>query len=300
MSQQKQDVEFLSGNTLIRGWLRLPAGSGPHPLVVLAHGMGGLKEWTIPDVATALVDAGIAALAFDYRNFGDSEGTPREEIDHCGQIEDFRSAISFATTLADIDPKRIGIWGTSLGGRNVLAVAALDRRVKCVLSQVPGFFNPTPAMRALMATGSPDVEAFDQLLAKDRRDRALGQEPIYLPIDEHNGDHAAYWATFGEAERRNFNPRMTLRSFEPTLADDIAGLIKTISPTPLRMILTDRDTMCDTNYQLEVYATAKEPKSLMVLPGNHYGLYLDGKEASIAAAREWFMIHLKPEPATAT
>jgi dienelactone hydrolase len=297
--QQQQDVEFLSGNILIRGWIRLPTGSGPHPLVVLAHGMGGLKEWTIPDVATALVDAGIAALAFDYRNFGDSDGMPRDEIDHCGQIEDFRSAISFATTLAEVDPERIGIWGTSLGGRNVLAVAALDRRVKCVLSQVPALFKGTPAMRAMMATGTPDVEAFNRLLAQDRRDRALGKEPIYLPVDEHNGDHAAYWSTFGEAERRNFNLRMTLRSFEPTVSDDVCGLVKTISPTPLRMILTDRDTMCDTNYQLEVYATALEPKSLMVLPGNHYALYLDGKEASIAAAREWFVTHLKPETATA-
>ena len=295
MSQPQQDIEFLSGNILLRGWLRLPAGAGPHPLVVLAHGMGGLKEWTIPDVATALVEAGIAALAFDYRNYGDSEGMPREEIDHPGQIEDFRSAISFATTLTEVDPERIGIWGTSLGGRNVLAVAALDRRVKCVLSQVPALFNVTPAMRAMMATGSPDVDAFNRLLAQDRRDRALGKDPIYLPIDADNGDHAAYWSTFGAAERRNFNLRMTLRSFEPTLADDISGLVKAISPTPLRMILTDRDTMCDTNYQLQVYATAQQPKSLMVLPGNHYGLYLDGKAAAIAAAREWFVTYLKPE-----
>ena len=118
MAQDRRNVEFTSGTVVVRGWLRLPSGAGPHPLVILAHGMGGLKEWTIPDVATALVEAGIAALAFDYRNFGDSDGSPREEVDHCGQIEDWRSAISFATTLAQIDAARIGIWGTSLGGRD--------------------------------------------------------------------------------------------------------------------------------------------------------------------------------------
>src|SRR3546814_9787838 len=103
----------------------------------MAHGQGGLKEWpNIPSVSAVLCAAGIATLAFDYRNFGDSDGEPRDDVDFPGQIEDFQSAISFASTLKNIDSERIGIWGTSLGGRNVLLVAARDKRVKCVVSQV--------------------------------------------------------------------------------------------------------------------------------------------------------------------
>ena len=137
-------MEFTAGGVVLRGWLRTPDTAAPYPLVILAHGLGGLKEWTIPDVASALVDACIAAMAFDYRNFGDSDGLPREEIDHYGQIEDWQSAITFATILPEIDSERIGVWGTSLGGRNVLAVAALDPRVKCVLAQVPAItISPT-------------------------------------------------------------------------------------------------------------------------------------------------------------
>src|SRR3546814_18142642 len=60
-------------------------------------------------------------------------------------IEDFQSAISFASTLKNIDSERIGIWGTSLGGRNVLLVAARDKSGKCVVSQVPGM-GLTPEM----------------------------------------------------------------------------------------------------------------------------------------------------------
>jgi len=102
-----------------------------------AHGLGSLKEWTIPEVADVLNAAGIAAMAFDYRNFGDSDGQPREEVDHAGQIDDWRSALTFAITLPEIDPERIGLWGTNLGGRNVLAAGALDHRVRCICSQVP-------------------------------------------------------------------------------------------------------------------------------------------------------------------
>lgn len=115
VSSTRRDVEFISSGVVVRGWLRAPDTDGPHPLVILAHGLGGLKEWTIPDVASALVASGIAALAFDYRNWGDSEGQPREEVDHCGRIDDWQSAISYATTLPKIDRERIGLWGTSLG-----------------------------------------------------------------------------------------------------------------------------------------------------------------------------------------
>ena len=105
----QRDISFESEGVTVRGWLRLPASAAPHPLVILAHGLGGLKEWDIPDVADALVKAGIAALAFDYRNFGDSDGAPREEVDHCGQIEDFRCALTFAGALPEIDAERIGL-----------------------------------------------------------------------------------------------------------------------------------------------------------------------------------------------
>src|SRR3546814_14861075 len=69
----------LSGTHTLRGVLQLPEGDGPHPIVIMAHGQGGLKEWpNIPSVSAVLCAAGIATLAFDYRNFGDSDGEPRD------------------------------------------------------------------------------------------------------------------------------------------------------------------------------------------------------------------------------
>jgi dienelactone hydrolase len=288
---KRRDIEFVSGGVTLRGWLRLPEGPGPHPLVILAHGLGGLKEWTIPEVADVFVAAGFAALAFDYRNFGDSDGLPREEVDHCGQIEDWRSAITFGMTLPEIDAERIGLWGTSLGGRNVLAVAALDRRVSCVVAQVPAIAGDA-TLGAYMATGG-DLAAFLQALSDDRRDRALGREPRYIAFEnDPNTEHGGYWATFGEAERRNWNPRVTLRSLEPSLASNIMHLMGRIAPTPLMMIVADQDTMCPTEGQLRAFAAAGEPKSLVVVKGHHYCAYLDRKPEAVEAARAWFARHL--------
>jgi len=74
---------------------------------------------------------------FDNRNFGASDGEPRQEIDPWMQVRDYSDAITFAQGLDQTDPGRIGIWGSSYSGAHVLVVAAIDRRVKCVVSQVP-------------------------------------------------------------------------------------------------------------------------------------------------------------------
>ncbi len=220
-------IEFSSNRIVLRGWLRSPDGDGPHPLVILAHGLGGLKEWTIPEVADALVGAGIAAMAFDYRNFGDSDGRPREEVDHYGRIEDWQSAISYATTLPEIDRDRIGIWGTSLGGRDVLAVAAIDRRLRCVVSQVP-LIKWEPAFAAWLAGFGADLGRYYRELADDQRDRATGQEPRYLSFESPDDDDAAgqeYQATWGEEERRNYKGRVTLQTYRPTALTDMTALM---------------------------------------------------------------------------
>src|SRR3546814_16531413 len=98
---------FRSTHTL-RGVLQLPEGDGPHPIVIMAHGQGGLKEWpNIPSVSAVLCAAGIATLAFDYRNFGDSDGAPRDDVDFHGQIEDFQCEFSFASPFMNIDRERM-------------------------------------------------------------------------------------------------------------------------------------------------------------------------------------------------
>ena len=107
----RRDIEFpAEDGTVLRGWLYEPDGDGPFPTVVMTHGFSAVKEMYLDDFAAAFADAGLAALVYDHRNLGASDGTPRGDIDPRLQIDDYRTAITYAATLDAVDGDRIGVW----------------------------------------------------------------------------------------------------------------------------------------------------------------------------------------------
>jgi hypothetical protein len=86
------------------------------PAIAMAHGMGTTKEMGLPQFAERFADAGFAVLLFDFRNLGESEGTPRGQIFAEDQQEDYRNAITWLQLQPQIDPERIGVWGFSFAG----------------------------------------------------------------------------------------------------------------------------------------------------------------------------------------
>ena len=286
----KRPIEFLSGGLVIRGVLHLPNGKAPFPIAILGQGLSGLKEWTLPEMADALVQVGIAGLWFDYRNFGDSDGQPRDEVSHYGRLQDWQDTISYATSLPEIDSQKIGIWGTSLGGRDVLAVSAFDRRVKAVVAQTP-LIKWTPALAARMAGFGDDLESFQREIGEDRKNRTLGEVPRYLQFVKPSGDDvkAAFIKGLSDVERRNYSGRVTLQSYQPTTLVDVIPLVELIAPTPVLFILAEQDFLPG---QKEAYYAAKEPKSCIFIRGNHFAPYTTSKLDSIKVTKEWFEKHL--------
>ncbi|KXO89528.1 alpha/beta hydrolase [Tsukamurella pseudospumae] len=113
------------------------ARDGRRPVVVLAHGFGGTRDTGLLVFARAFADAGIDALVFDYRTFGDSDGEPRQQVSYRMQREDYRAAVDAARRLPGVDPERIALWGTSYSGGHVIDVAAGDPRIAAVVGLVP-------------------------------------------------------------------------------------------------------------------------------------------------------------------
>ena len=134
---QRLNVEFRSEGVALRGWLYLPEARAERPAIVMTHGFSGVKEQYLDRYAEVFAAAGFVVLLYDHPNFGDSDGEPRQEIDPVMQRRGYRDAITWLGAQARVDARRIGIWGTSYSGGHVLEVAALDRRVKCVVAQVP-------------------------------------------------------------------------------------------------------------------------------------------------------------------
>ena len=177
----RKDVEFKSEDGVtLRGWLYLPDGArGRVPAIVMAHGFSAVKENYLDKYAEVYAAAGLGALVFDNRCFGASDGKPRQHIDPWRQISDYRDAITYAGSLSEVDENRIGIWGSSYSGAHVLVVGAIDRRVKCVVSQAPLISGHRNARRLIRS----DMIAIVQgMFVEDRKARYAGKAPGMIAV----------------------------------------------------------------------------------------------------------------------
>lgn len=135
----RKEIEFRSGGDACAAWLYPAAGEAREagaPIVVMAHGLSGTRRDALGPFAERFAAAGIAALLFDHRGFGDSGGEP-DRFTPRRQLKDWRAAIARARALPGIDADRLATFGSSMGGGNALAAAATDPRVAAAVSQVP-------------------------------------------------------------------------------------------------------------------------------------------------------------------
>jgi pimeloyl-ACP methyl ester carboxylesterase len=111
-------VEFENQGSKLQGMLHVPAGPGPHPIVVFLHGYTGSRiedHCLFVKAGRDLCSNGISCLRFDFRGSGDSEGA-FAEITAEGEISDAVRALEFARSLETADPRRVGMVGLGFGG----------------------------------------------------------------------------------------------------------------------------------------------------------------------------------------
>jgi dienelactone hydrolase len=184
---RRDDIAFDSAGERCAAWLYTPEGEAPHPVVVLAHGFGGVRAARLGAFAERFAKAGLAALVFDYRHFGDSGGTPRQLLDVRRQLDDWRAAVAFARGLEGIDPDRVALWGTSFSGGHVAVIAAEDDRVAAAVSQ--GAF--LDGIWALRAAGPRNIARLTAAGLRDELARLRGRGPHMLPVVGPPGGTAA-------------------------------------------------------------------------------------------------------------
>ena len=99
----RRDIKFnTEDGVTLRGWLYLPDDAkGPAPTVVMAHGFSALKENYLDLYAEVYAASGLGALVFDNRNFGASNGEPRQEIDPWQQVRYYRDATTYASGISE-------------------------------------------------------------------------------------------------------------------------------------------------------------------------------------------------------
>ena len=292
-----EQVSFRAdGNVELRGNLYIPTtGDGPFPAVTLSMGYGGVKEQGALPYAEAFASAGFVVLFHDHRGFGESGGTPRQDINPWQQIEDWRRAITYLESRPEVDQDRIGLWGSSYSGGHALVLGATEPRLKAVVSQVPTISGYQQGLRRV----NPEkLAALEASFAADDRAQLAGEEPHRIALVSDGSVPASY--TDPEAVSFYLQPipdglwenNVTVRSTRAARAYEPGIFIGRVSPTPLLMIVGDNDRVTPTDLALEAYQRALEPKELLVFPGGHFDAYLGEFDATSGAALRWFTRHL--------
>jgi len=302
---ERRDIEFqVEGGDRLRGWLFLPeAAAGPHPAISMAHGYAGVKEHGLERFARTFAEAGFVVLLHDHRNFGSSDGAVRHDIDPWRQIADWRRAISFLEALPEVDPGRIGVWGTSYAGGHVLVLGATDRRIRAVVSQVPTISGYEQGLRRV----PPDaIAALERLFDEDERAQFRGEPPRRQQVVS---DDPSVPASYRAEDALSFYLQpvppgawmneVTVRSGRLSRMYEPGAWVARISPTPLLMIVALADRITLTDLELRAYERALEPKKLVTIEGGHFDAYLGLFATASGAAVSWFRQHLHRDAADA-
>lgn len=229
--------------------------------------------------AEAFAEAGVSALIYDHRNFGISDGEPRQEINPWVQSRGYRDAITFASTLKDHDANRVGVWGDSYSAGQVFLVAACDSRIRVVVAQCPVFGATSPeetptdelfeAIRETFASGDVAGLPEDQTgpLPVVSSDQA-GTPSLLQPIQafrwfiEYGGRHGSGW--HNEATR--VIPSNTA-PYSPFLCAPYVTV-------PSLMMVAPADEMVNANpgVSREAFDLLPGEKDWYDLDGGHFGL----------------------------
>jgi dienelactone hydrolase len=293
----RQVTFYVDGGTALYGKLFLPKGftaTGKLPAVVVGHGINALSIG-IEKFAARFAERGLVAMAIDYQSYGfsgsgsddirllepdTSKGAVTEKearlllkrtnLNNVHEVADFRAAVSFLQGEPGIDPDRIGIWGSSNGGSVVIAVAAVDARVKAVVSQVA---TPRPAPRAPVPMGANFLKDAILRVREGQGAEIDGGFSFRSKIDQ--------WST---QRNRDVRPGQTLDQIRPT--------------TAVLFIPAEKDEL--TQGAAGAIEAAKflsgrgVPAQAIVLPGlAHFQAYSNaGFEVGSNLAADWFLKYL--------
>lgn len=274
-------VEFPSQGSTIRGRLYLPEDKAePYSIIIMTHGFSATINGMVADkYAEEFCKSGFAVLLYDHLNFGISDGLPRQELNRWLQARGYIDALNYVSALSAIDKNKIGLWGDSMSGGEVLVQGAADSRVKAIIAQVPACGEDAPPLdedgtlynsmidylKHGNITGTPEnTIGLLPVVSSDQAGTPSLLKPLtaYRWFIEYGGRYNTGWkntATF-------VNPNAEIL-FHP-------GLCAKYIKAPVLMIIANEDEMEGANSGISrlVYDRITSEKEKIELDGGHFGL----------------------------
>lgn len=282
-----QNVSFNSQGLKIAANLYLPQDEGSQKkraAIVVGHPFGGVKEQTSGLYAEKLSKLGFVTLAFDAAYWGESEGSPRHLEDPAHRVEDVKSAVSYLSTLSQVDPERIGALGICASGGYVPNAAQTDLRIKAVASVSAADVGELFREGMQGSTSFEDLQKGLLESAKARTEEAKGAQPRVtniVPCTKEQADSLPEKTLFREAfdyyrtpraQHPRANNEYVFRSLDKLAQFSAFDYVHLISPRPFLLVAgSEADSLF---FSEKAFKKAKEPKELFLINGaTHVALY---------------------------
>jgi hypothetical protein len=304
-------VRFKSGGTWCSAW-HLPAQTDAlqspdgRPCVVMAHGFGCTRDGGLLPFAERFAAAGLEVLLFDYRGYGTSDGSPRQDVNHRKHRQDYQAAVAYAGTLTAVDRTRIAVWGTSYSGGHVIAVAAGDPTIAAVISQgaaMDGLAALRMSARSgegmSSAAGRTKARATAAAIARDIVRALTRHRPITVPVFGEAGSTAlitssggvdAVQAILGPTFRNEMCARGLLRIPLNRPVTRARGV-----RCPTMLVIAEHDEIAPARSVREVARRVGTNAEVMSFECGHFDIYVGEVFTKSVAAQVTFLAgHLAP------
>jgi uncharacterized protein len=295
-STGRQKVHFASGDTPCAAWHYAGTNGG---CVIMAGGLGVIKEPGTDRFAERFHEAGFTVLAFDYRHFGESGGQPRQIARVGEQQADLQAAIDFARTLPEVDPSRLAIWGFSSSGGHVFAVASRTPQLAAAIAQAPLADGPAAAPNALRHQTPIASLRFTGRAILDALGGFVGRDPLLVPLAGEPGTVTALTTPDALHGAEALNPDNRYPHWQQEVAARSAlcggfyrpGRFASGVRCPLLVLAYDDDGVALPGPA--VRAGQRAPRAELVrLSGGHYEAFMGGHDEAVAVELSFLRRHL--------
>jgi len=250
--------------------------------------------------AERFAKAGIAALAFTYRHFGDSGGQPRQLLSIKRQLADWDAAIAWVKDRHDIDSTRMAVWGSSFGGGHAITVASRHPELRAAVSQCPF----TDGVASALALGPGASLKVLPLVARDLAAKVRGRAPVTIPLAGAPGSVALMNAPDAlPGYQALLPPRMTFRNeaaarVAPTIMAYRPGRAAKKIKFPILFCVSNTDSVTPPAQTLR-YARTAPRGEIRRYDAGHFEFYLgEAFERLVRDQVDFLTRHLHPADVT--